>query len=146
MTPTKEWPHAPIHRIDSDGIYMVTGATLRKVHLFTTAEKLSLLENDLLSLAKQYQWHLEAATGRSGPKRRQGGALQGVECSDPPTSDSTYFRTGVINHRNSTHAGADLIADSHPERRPGETADETQRTVFLRWHPRCSAHQRDGDS
>ena len=60
MTPTKDWPHAPIHRINSDGIYMVTGATLRKVHLFNTAEKLSLLENDLLSLAKQYQWHLEA--------------------------------------------------------------------------------------
>jgi putative transposase len=60
MTPAKDWPHAPIHRIDSDGIYMVTGATLRKVHLFTTAEKLSLLESDLLTLAKQYQWHLEA--------------------------------------------------------------------------------------
>ncbi len=60
MTPAKDWPHAPIHRIDSDGIYMVTGATLRNVHLFNTAEKLSLLESDLLSLAKQYQWHLEA--------------------------------------------------------------------------------------
>ena len=60
MTPTKAWPHAPIHRINSDGIYMVTGATLRKVHLFNTTEKLSLVENDLLSLAKQYQWHLEA--------------------------------------------------------------------------------------
>src|SRR6267142_3293961 len=60
MTPAKDWPHAPIHRIDSDGIYMVTGATLRKVYLFTTAEKLSLLESDLLTLAKQYQWHLEA--------------------------------------------------------------------------------------
>jgi hypothetical protein len=52
MTPAKDWPHAPIHRIDSDGIYMVTGATLRKVHLFNTAEKLSLLESDLLYLSE----------------------------------------------------------------------------------------------
>jgi hypothetical protein len=27
MSPIKDWPHAPIHRINSDGIYMVTGAT-----------------------------------------------------------------------------------------------------------------------
>jgi len=60
MFPTKDWPHAPIHRIGSDGIYIVTGATLRKVHLFTSAEKLSLLEHDLLSLARQYEWQLEA--------------------------------------------------------------------------------------
>jgi putative transposase len=25
-----DWPHAPVHRLDSDGIYMVTAATLRK--------------------------------------------------------------------------------------------------------------------
>jgi len=60
MPPIKDWPHAPIHRIDSDGIYMVTGATLHKEHFFTSSEKLSLLERELLSLAKQYQWQLEA--------------------------------------------------------------------------------------
>jgi putative transposase len=57
---TKDWPHAPVHRLDSNGIYMVTGATLRKEHLFTTGDKLSLLENNLLTLAKNYQWQLEA--------------------------------------------------------------------------------------
>ena len=46
MPPIKDWPHAPIHRLGSDGIYMVTGATLHKEHFFTTAEKLSLAEND----------------------------------------------------------------------------------------------------
>jgi putative transposase len=60
MPATKDWPHAPVHRIDSDGIFMVTGATLHKEHLFTTAEKLTLLENSLLSLARQYHWQLEA--------------------------------------------------------------------------------------
>jgi len=60
MPPIKDWPHAPVHRIGADGIYLVTGATLHKEHLFSTAEQLSLLENELLSLAMQHQWQLEA--------------------------------------------------------------------------------------
>jgi len=39
---------------------MVTGATLHKEHLFSAADKLSLLEHELLTLAKQYEWQLEA--------------------------------------------------------------------------------------
>ena len=39
---------------------MVTGATLHKVHAFNTAEKLSSVENELLTLAKTYEWQLEA--------------------------------------------------------------------------------------
>lgn len=60
MPHTKDWPHAPIHRLGSHGVYMVTGATLHKQHLFSTDEKLSLRENHLLKLARQYQWQLEA--------------------------------------------------------------------------------------
>ncbi len=60
MPPKKDWPHAPVHRINSDGIYMVTGSTLHKEHLFSTAEKLNLLEDELLTLAKKYEWQLEA--------------------------------------------------------------------------------------
>jgi len=55
-----DWPHAPIHRLDPRGIYMVTAATLQKDHLFADASRLTLLERNLLSLAKQYQWQLEA--------------------------------------------------------------------------------------
>jgi putative transposase len=57
---SKDWPHAPVHRLDSDGIYIVTSATLHKEHLFADARKLTLLESGLLSLAKQYQWQFEA--------------------------------------------------------------------------------------
>src|ERR1700741_4692958 len=57
---TKDWPHAPIHRLNSDGIFMVTGATLYKEHLFAGEQKLDLLEGTLLSLAKQFCWQLEA--------------------------------------------------------------------------------------
>ena len=55
-----EWPHAPLHRLGEHGVYMVTAATLYKKHLYSGAERLTLLENELLSLAKKYHWHLEA--------------------------------------------------------------------------------------
>ena len=60
MFPTTDWPHPPVHRFDSDGIYMVTGATLGKKHIFSGEEKLNLLESELLALAKKYSWQLEA--------------------------------------------------------------------------------------
>jgi len=60
MTPKKDWPHAPVHRLGSDGVYMITGATLHKQHLFSNAQKLSLLESEILTLAKAYCWQLEA--------------------------------------------------------------------------------------
>ncbi|MCI0491145.1 MAG: transposase [Blastocatellia bacterium] len=56
----KDWPHAPVHRLDSDGVFMVTAATLYKEHLFIGSEQLTMLENGLLSLAKKYHWQLEA--------------------------------------------------------------------------------------
>ena len=56
----KDWPRAPIHRLDTDGVFMITAATLHKNHFFNSSEKLSLLESILLSLAQQYQWQLEA--------------------------------------------------------------------------------------
>jgi len=56
----KDWPHAPIHRVDSAGIYVVTAATIGKAHFFQESYRLTLLQNELLSLSKQYQWQLEA--------------------------------------------------------------------------------------
>jgi putative transposase len=56
----KDWPHAPVHRLNAEGVYMVTAATLHKQHWFTGPEKLTLLENHLLSLARKYNWQLEA--------------------------------------------------------------------------------------
>ena len=57
---SKDWPHAPVHRLSENGVYMVTAGTLHKTHLFNSPEKLTLLENLLLSLAKKYEWQLEA--------------------------------------------------------------------------------------
>ena len=60
MSAKKDWPHAPVHRLDSYGVFMVTGATLHKEHFFSNDEKLSLLENQLLTLAGKYQLQLQA--------------------------------------------------------------------------------------
>ncbi len=58
--PTKDWPHAPPHRLTADGTYFVTGATLYKQHVFARPKYLDYLESQLLTLAKQYGWRLEA--------------------------------------------------------------------------------------
>jgi len=57
---TKDWPHAPIHRLGAHGVFIVTAATLYKEHLFAGNERLDMLEGSLLSLAKKYLWQLEA--------------------------------------------------------------------------------------
>ena len=56
----KDWPHAPLHRISEAGTYMVTAGTLHKEHYFRGAERLDLLESNLLSGAKEHGWRLEA--------------------------------------------------------------------------------------
>jgi putative transposase len=59
-TTEKHWPHAPLHRLAENGTYMVTTGTLHKAHIFRDAQRITLLENSLLSLAQAYDWHLEA--------------------------------------------------------------------------------------
>ena len=56
----KQWPHVPVHRLDTTGVYIVTAATLYKTHYFRSPDKLTILENYLLSLAKDYRWQLES--------------------------------------------------------------------------------------
>ncbi|MEO6725457.1 MAG: transposase, partial [Blastocatellia bacterium] len=46
--------------LGAEGIFMLTAGTARKEHVFRGAEKLELLENHLLTLAKKHQWQLEA--------------------------------------------------------------------------------------
>jgi putative transposase len=60
MLHSKDWPHAPVHRLSDHGTYIVTAGTLHKEHLFRGAEALALLESALLRLAKEFGWHLEA--------------------------------------------------------------------------------------
>jgi putative transposase len=57
---SKDWPHAPLHRISEHGTYIVTAGTLRKQHYFRGPERLDLLESALLAVVKQAGWQLEA--------------------------------------------------------------------------------------
>jgi putative transposase len=54
------WPHAPTHRLSELGTFIVTASTTNKDHLFRGPDRLALLENELLRLAKQYELVLEA--------------------------------------------------------------------------------------
>lgn len=57
---TRDWPHAPPHRLNEAGVYFVTARTLQKRRMFSDNTKLDLLTNLLLSLASKYGWKLEA--------------------------------------------------------------------------------------
>lgn len=60
MAPTRDWPHAPVHRLSEHGTYIVTAGTLHKEHRFRGPERLDLLETQLLTLARQHGVQLEA--------------------------------------------------------------------------------------
>ena len=59
-TLSKDWPHAPVHRLSEHGAYIITGATLDKSHFFRGEQRLTLLESGLLQLAKHHQIQIEA--------------------------------------------------------------------------------------
>ena len=55
-----DWPHAPVHQLGEQGAYIVTAGTYRKAHFFAPADRLTLVHNQLLSLAERYGWRLQA--------------------------------------------------------------------------------------
>jgi putative transposase len=55
-----DWPHAPVHRLRGKGTFIVTASALHKDHFFRDADRLDLLQRELLAKANRYQWHLEA--------------------------------------------------------------------------------------
>ena len=58
--PPQDWPHAPVHRLSENGVYISTAGTFDKKHFFDTAPKRDLFERMLLSMSKQHGWQLEA--------------------------------------------------------------------------------------
>jgi len=58
--PERDWPHAPVHRLGEQGTFIVTSSTHEKAHYFRGADRLDYLETNLLSLAKEHGWQLEA--------------------------------------------------------------------------------------
>jgi putative transposase len=54
------WPHAPVHRLDEAGVYIVTAGTYQKEHLFSDGPRLRMLHAALLTIADQHGARLEA--------------------------------------------------------------------------------------
>jgi len=73
---TKDWPHAPLHRLHENGTYMVTTGTYGKAHHFRDPDRLTLLQDMLLALAQKYDWQLEAWSVFSNHYHFVGATLQ----------------------------------------------------------------------
>ena len=55
-----DWPHAPVHRLDEAGAYMVTAGTYRKAHRFNTGAKLTIVRDRLFETTSELGWALQA--------------------------------------------------------------------------------------
>ncbi len=57
---TRDWPHAPPHRLAAAGVYFVTARTSEKRHLFRTPALLDWFMRLLFDITEQRGWRLEA--------------------------------------------------------------------------------------
>lgn len=112
LSPPKDWPHAPVHRLADNAVYFVTAGTLRKRHFFDTPAKRDLLERLLLSFAREYGWQLEAwavfanhyhIVARGNPDSKNLGDflhhLHGASAHDLNKLDGVTNRTVWFNFR-----------------------------------------------
>ena len=56
----RDWAHAPVHRLDQAGAYMVTAGTYRKEFFLSSTERLGLVQDTLFELAEKLGWRLQA--------------------------------------------------------------------------------------
>src|SRR6188474_3022348 len=57
---SRDWPHAPPHRLGTAGVYYVTARTVDQVLHFRGTKRLTLVRDLLLAMAVKYGWRLEA--------------------------------------------------------------------------------------
>jgi putative transposase len=55
-----DWPHSPLHRLDTCGTFMVTAGTYRKEPFFGTSGRLSFFQKQLLLLCEEHSAALQA--------------------------------------------------------------------------------------
>ena len=55
-----DWPHAPVHKIDEKGTYMVTCGIYKKHHLLHDHQRLNLFMDKFFDLAQEFNWKLQA--------------------------------------------------------------------------------------
>jgi putative transposase len=54
------WPHAPTHQLSESGTFLVTAGTHLKQHHFKGTARLAVLHRGLLTVARDFGWHIEA--------------------------------------------------------------------------------------
>jgi len=59
-TQPRDWHHAPVHRLDGRGAYMVTAGTLHKAFLLNTPERLTTFQELLFEHVEKTGWRLQA--------------------------------------------------------------------------------------
>lgn len=96
---TKDWPHAPLHRLQGHGTYIVTASTSHKQHWFRDAERLDLLEETLLEKSKYYGWQLEAWAVFSNHYHFVGHAKEDASTLKPFLTHMHADTAREINHR-----------------------------------------------
>jgi len=57
---TIPWHHSPVHLFVPDGIYFVTGGTLKKKHFYDSPARLELLQESLLGVLEKHEWIVHA--------------------------------------------------------------------------------------
>ena len=59
-TAASGWHHAPVHKLDGRGAYMVTCGTLQKIPVLTTPERLSDFQSILFEHTGKFGWQVQA--------------------------------------------------------------------------------------
>jgi putative transposase len=57
---SRDWPHAPPHRLAGAGIYFLTARTRQQQHLLATDSMKDWFQDKLLDLCGEFHWRLEA--------------------------------------------------------------------------------------
>lgn len=57
---TRDWPHAPPHRLEEAGVYFVTARTRNQAHWLRTPERRDWFQDLLFAVFREQSWKLEA--------------------------------------------------------------------------------------
>jgi putative transposase len=118
--PRTPWPHAPIHQLAVHGTFFVTASTYLKAHYFRGAERLRVLQRGLLTVAREYGWHLEAWAVFSNHYHFVGHSPPNV-----PTADSLRTMLKCLHVKTSRWVN---LLDQAPERQVWFNFRETRLT------------------
>jgi putative transposase len=97
---TRDWPHAPPHRLGASGVYFVTARTLHQFPHFKTSERLDFVRDRLFELVEKYGWRLEAWAILSNHYHFVGHSPIGAESADSLGKLLKHLHADITRHVN----------------------------------------------